>query len=190
MDCQEFLEGYSSYLDGVASTSEQEAFDDHLECCEACARYDRVVQRGLKVFRNLPRVRTSSDFLPRLRHRLYHVDDAIPERSRTSGGSAALVAVAAVGILALAWMPFATSVPVEVELPAVSVEAPPPESAESLPSLFDRGPFLAPTPGSSHPGLLSERAANGASWTYPPSDMFSTGALLLVGAGSGTPAGR
>lgn len=190
MDCQEFLEGYSSYLDGVASLSEQARFEEHLDRCEACARYDRVVQRGLKVFRNLPRVHTSSDFLPRLRHRLYHVDDAIPERSRTTGGSAALVAVAAVGILALAWMPFATRVPVEVELPAVSVEAPPPEPAEALPSLFDRGPFLAPLRSYSSPGRVSGPVAGAPEWAYPSSDVFSTGAFLLVGAGAGTPAGR
>ena len=190
MDCQEFLEGYSSYLDGVAGPSELDAFDEHLEACEACARYDRVVQRGLKVFRNLPKVHTSSDFLPRLRHRLYHVDDDIPERSRTSGGSAALVAVAAVGILALTWMPFATRVPVEVELPAVSVEAPPPERAESLPSLFDRGPFLSPLRSHASPGLVSGRSADAPGWMFPPSDMFATGALLLVGARSGPAAGH
>lgn len=147
MECKEFLEGYSAYLDGVVSREEKEAFREHLERCEACTRYDRVVQRGIEIFRNLPRPDPSPDFFPRLRHRLYHIEDGIPFDSARHGGSAALVAVAAVGLLALAWLPFATQMPVEVELPAVAVEAPPPEAERPMPSLLDPGPFVAPPSG-------------------------------------------
>lgn len=148
MECKEFLEGYSAYLDGVVSRDEETAFRRHLERCEACARYDRVIQRGVEIFRNLPRPDPSPDFLPRLRHRLYHIEDGIPFDTARHGGSAALVAVAAVGLLALAWLPFASRMPVEVELPAVAVEAPRPEpEREDLPSLFDPGPFVAPPSG-------------------------------------------
>lgn len=145
MECKDFLEGYSAYLDGVASPAEEAAFERHIEECEACARYDRVVQRGLEIFRNLPRVEPSSDFLPRLRHRLFHVEDGIPFQSVRHGGSAAAVAVAAVGLLALAWLPFAARMPVEVQLPTVAVEAPAlQEQTHRVPSLFEPGPFLQP----------------------------------------------
>ena len=147
MECKEFLEGYSAYLDGVVSREEEEAFRRHLERCDACARYDRVIQRGVEIFRNLPRPVPAPDFLPRLRDRHYHVEDGIPYDTARHGGSAALVAVAAVGLLALAWLPFASRMPVEVELPAVAVEAPPPETQDDLPSLFDPGPFVAPPSG-------------------------------------------
>lgn len=142
MDCDQFLEGYTDYRDDWLDPGERERFDAHLEECESCARYDRVVQRGLEIFRDLPEVTPSSDFLPRLRHRIYHIEDGIPLRSAHPGGSAALVAVAAVGLMALAWLPFATRVPVEVELPAVAVDPPPVATSEPVPSLFEDGPFL------------------------------------------------
>ena len=59
----------------------------------------------------------------------------------TPVGSAALVAVASVGFLALAWLPFATRISVEVALPPVAVETPVGET--DLPSLFSPGPFIA-----------------------------------------------
>lgn len=164
MECKEFLEGYSAYLDGVVSREEKEAFRQHLEACEACARYDRVVQRGIEIFRDLPRPDPSPDFLPRLRHRLYHIEDGIPFDSARHGGSAALVAVAAVGLMALAWLPFATRMPVEVELPTVAVEAPPPEAERDLPSLLDPGPFVAPGTGSDASWLAASPA-----WKAGPS---------------------
>ncbi|HKK07646.1 MAG TPA: anti-sigma factor [Gemmatimonadota bacterium] len=163
MDCTDFLEGYSDYLDGLLSSSESERFEAHRRECPRCARYDRVVQRGLKICRSLPDVDPSPDFLPRLRHRIYHLEDGIPFGQMRHGGSAALVAVAAVGLLAFAWLPFATSVPVEVELPAVAARTPEPLVspaarvgssslfAAARPSLdgstslfFGRGPYLTP----------------------------------------------
>lgn len=163
MDCTDFLEGYSDYLDGLLSPSEVERFEAHRRQCARCARYDRVVQRGLAIYRSLPDVDPSPDFLPRLRHRIYHLEDGSPLGSVRHGGNAALVAVAAVGLLAFAWLPFATSVPVEVELPAVAARTPEPEAAVPMrpaasslfatarPALdgssslfFARGPYLAP----------------------------------------------
>jgi hypothetical protein len=141
MDCDQFLEGYSSYLDERIAPGERRRFVEHMDDCSSCARYDRVMRRGLEVVRDLPEAEPSPDFLPRLRHRLYHIKDGIPLDS-ARGGSAALVAVAAVGFLALAWMPFATRVPVEVELPPVAVEAPVEAADREVPSLFQPGPFL------------------------------------------------
>lgn len=149
MECEDFLKGYSEYLDGLLSSSEAAEFEAHRGTCERCARYDRVVQRGLQVFRSLPEVDSCPDFLPRLQHRIYHIEDDIPLRGIRHGGSAALVAVAAVGLLAFAWLPFATTVPVEVELAAVEARAPEPPSArppEVTPSsLFTASPFTEPS---------------------------------------------
>ncbi len=166
MECERFLEGYSDYLDGLTSADSAREFEQHLRICGRCQRYDRVMKQGLALCRDLPEVDAAPDFLPRLRHRIYHIEDGIPLATMRSGGSAALVAVAAVGLLALAWLPFATTVPVEVELPAVAARAPSPSPASharretddvsffSLPfglpgtsstSLFSgHGPFLAP----------------------------------------------
>jgi hypothetical protein len=58
------------------------------------------------------------------------------------GGGAALVAMAAVGLLAVVWLPFASKIPVEVELAPVAVTAP--ATGAEVPSLFSPGPFVTP----------------------------------------------
>jgi len=143
MRCEEFLKGYSSYLDKVLSDEQVDAYAEHVRVCRICRRYDRVVKRGQQLCQILPEVESSPDFVPRLKHRLYHIDDASRLASRHLG-SAALVAVASVGFLALAWLPFATRMTVEVELPAIAVAtpAPPPAAAENVPALFRSGPFV------------------------------------------------
>ncbi|MFQ5689782.1 MAG: zf-HC2 domain-containing protein [Gemmatimonadota bacterium] len=144
--CKEFLQRYSEYLDERLSARDLAAVEAHLQSCEACCRYDRVVRRGLSVWRSLPHIGSSRDFGPRLRHRLYHIDDERHLSHHYRVGGAALVAVAAVGLLALAWLPFALEMSVEVELPAVAVEVPSsfPARAAAGASLFGRGPFVVP----------------------------------------------
>ena len=52
MQCDDFLEGYSDFVDGRFEPPEHAPFERHLERCDACARYDRVVQRGLFICRD------------------------------------------------------------------------------------------------------------------------------------------
>ncbi len=143
MRCTEFLEAYSEYLDGRMPRREREGHERHVGECRHCRRYDRVVRRGLALYKTMPQVHASPDFGPRLQHRLFHIDDAGRLTTRRHLGSAALVAVASVGFLALAWLPFATRMSVEVELPAVAVDAPTPETARAAPSLFRKGPYVS-----------------------------------------------
>jgi hypothetical protein len=143
MLCERFLEEYSDFRDGLLSAEQQEEFERHLETCMQCSRYHRVVQRGLELLTSLPPAHSSGDFMPRLRHRLYNVDDGILTVSRNRlGGSAALVGVAAVGLLALFWLPFAATVPVELELPPVAAKTPRGDAGQ-VPSLFRHGPFVS-----------------------------------------------
>ena len=142
MVCQEFIDSYTEYVDGLLSDDDHARFEKHLVDCDSCQRYERVLTRGLSLWRGLPVAATSPDFRPRLQHRLYHVEDAGKLSVRQQLGKAALVAVALVGLLAVAWMSFATRMSYEVELPAVAVQAPPAVAAERQPSLFDPGPYM------------------------------------------------
>ena len=142
MVCKDFLDRYTEYRDGLLSADESARFDQHLEDCESCRRYESVLARGLTLWRALPTAATSPDFMPRLQHRLYHLDDAGKFSPRQHLGSAALIAVASVGLLAVTWLPFATRMSVEVELPPVAVEAPITTVAEGQPGLFDDGPYI------------------------------------------------
>lgn len=142
MVCQEFIETYTEYRDELLSSDERARFDEHLRDCDSCRRYERVLTRGLTLWRRLPGSSTSPDFLPRLQHRLYHVEDAGKLSGRQHLGSAALVAVASVGLLAVTWLPFATRMVVEVELPPLAVQAPVSSFVERQPSLFKPGPYM------------------------------------------------
>ena len=142
MSCEQFIQFYSEYRDGVLCPDERADLEAHLESCPCCARYHRVMQQGLELLSSVPSAESSDDFMPRLRHRLYNVDCGVTEGRRRFGGSAALIGVAAVGLLALFWLPFAASVPVEMELAPVSAHAPPP-GAEEVPALFRSGPFVS-----------------------------------------------
>lgn len=142
MVCQDFIDRYTEFRDGSLGEDDRARFEDHLDGCVSCRRYDHVISRGLALWRAMPGASTSPDFLPRLQHRLYHVQDAGKLSPGQHLGSAALIAVASVGLLAVTWLPFATRVPFEVELPAVAVEAPAALVAERRPSLFEDGPYV------------------------------------------------
>jgi hypothetical protein len=138
------------------------------------------VEQGVSLCHELPAASASHDFLPRLQHRIYHLEDAARLTPKRAVGSAALVAVAGVGFLAVTWLPFATRMSVEVQLPPVAVEAPAPEFAER--ALFDEGPrfndaaFLTPF----YPSLDGS------------SDLFTSYSLTVEGGwpqGQAVPAG-
>lgn len=143
MRCNEFIDGYSDFRDGLVTDEARVQYERHLAACDRCVRYDRVVSRGVEVCCDLLAAEPSPDFLPRLQHRIFHVEDGARLTSRRALGSAALVAVAGVGLLAVAWLPFATRMSVEVQLPPVAVDAPPASLADR-PSLFGDGPYVSP----------------------------------------------
>jgi len=123
MTCQEFLARYSDYLDEMLDPVEAARMHHHLVGCASCARYDRVVRRGLELVRELPVVEPSPDFEPRLQHRLFHVrDERVDERA---SGASAVVALAIAGMLAaIAWSPLLREEPLTIDLPAIQARAP------------------------------------------------------------------
>lgn len=155
MQCTSFIDEYTEYRDGLVNPDREAEFREHAHRCAGCARYDRVMRSGLELLSDLPRPESSDDFMTRLQHRLYNVDQGVIDKtSRTLVGSAALVGVATVGVLALFWLPFAASVPVEWELAPVAVEKPSEQlvfDRENTPSLLSPGPFVMPV------SLLDER---------------------------------
>lgn len=105
MTCQDFLARHSEYMDDLLSPAEAERCAAHISSCVACARYDRVVRQGVRLLRSAPEIEPSSDFFPRLQHRLYNLEDELRAGSR-GPGSSAIVSLALAGVLALlAWSP-------------------------------------------------------------------------------------
>lgn len=142
MVCKDFVERFTEYLDGALAAGERRHFDTHLEDCGACRRYERVLTRGLAAWRALPRAKTSDDFLPRLQHRLYHVDEP-PKRSwRGQLGRAAVIAVASAGLFTLGVSNGSQPLLVEVQLPPVMADVPAEAVAESQGTLINGDPYV------------------------------------------------
>ncbi|HEU4642269.1 MAG TPA: zf-HC2 domain-containing protein [Gemmatimonadaceae bacterium] len=76
MDCREFRDRHSNFVDGMLSDAEAVAMQLHLAECERCARHDTAMRRGLLVLRNLPAIEPSADFLDRLNDRLRQLKQA------------------------------------------------------------------------------------------------------------------
>jgi hypothetical protein len=106
VNCERFLDDYSTFRDGELPARERVAFQAHLDECAACAHYDRVVAGGVEILRDLPRLEVSEDFGARLQHRIWHEElDRMRgrRRARTVGmtgamGLAAALAGVAIGL--------------------------------------------------------------------------------------------
>ena len=126
MDCSEFLRRFSEFLDAPAECSLRREAEAHVADCPKCARYQSVVDRGIRVLQSMPRAEVPESFRPRLQHRLYHLDDALVG----TGASASAVSVTtalgmAVLLTVIAWAPRAVQGTPEVHLPAIVVSGPP-----------------------------------------------------------------
>jgi anti-sigma factor RsiW len=126
MNCTEFVHCFSEYHDGTASETRIREAEDHLSWCPRCRRYHEVFARGVALLRSLPAPDVREDFVPRLQHRLYHVDeDAALHRHTSSGTTALTVLGVALLLTAVAWSPtFRQGAPV-VELAPIVVSRPP-----------------------------------------------------------------
>ena len=162
ISCSDLLDEYSDYRDGLMTQERSSLIEEHLASCESCASYDEVFSRGIVELRGLPPIEPSHDFLPRLQHRLYHVDEeaAWYARPHSSGAPAGFVALLVIVLGAAAWIPLMGSRPAVVELPAVAAVLPAPQ--QPLPLLFQSGPHL----GVSHVSTLAGGPRNELFFRY------------------------
>ena len=169
MTCDEFLTHYSDYLDECFGPADAARWSTHIGECASCARYDRVMRRGLTLVRDLPPVVPGEDFTPRLQHRLYHVQDELIGGRQRGMGRVTLFAGAAVLVIAVAWSPLArpdlfqgeaaTDSPAAVAPAPVAPPAAAPAARADSHSLFVSA-VSAPTPeywqtSGTHPGEIS-----------------------------------
>jgi hypothetical protein len=64
------LARHSEYLDGVLSAEWAEQMTAHLASCADCARYDRVLRRGVKLLQAQPVLDVPAEFLGELQYRI------------------------------------------------------------------------------------------------------------------------
>lgn len=105
MTCTDCIAISSEYLDDLLGPSERSAYDAHLSMCADCARYHRVLSRGLDLVHATPPIPATSDFIVKLNRRLRSLDDERFEKQQSVvSGAAITVALASVIALA-AWSP-------------------------------------------------------------------------------------
>ncbi len=141
MDCEEFLEDYSDFLDGQLEEHPGAEYRDHVRRCPSCAEYDRVMRRGLHLVRALDPPKSNADFFLRLQQRFFDrgTRDA---RMREHGRALAVASLALVGLL-LVSLPVMQPGRGTLQLPPVVVEGPGVD--RDLPSLWGPPPTFAPT---------------------------------------------
>lgn len=126
MTCDRFLEAFTDLRDGRATPDLRRQAEAHLEACADCRHYRRVVDRGLEVLKGEEPLDVPEDFGPRLRHRLYHVDDEKAlHRHVNSGATGTAVLGIALVLAAVAWSPVLRPAEPTVELSPIVVSRPP-----------------------------------------------------------------
>lgn len=104
MDCREFRDKHSTYVDQMCSALEEREMREHVQRCAKCARHDTVVRRSLLLVRNLPTIEPSADFRARLDARLRESSVAVeaPTPLRPSYSRFAAIAAGVAFVTALA----------------------------------------------------------------------------------------
>ena len=125
MTCSEYFKNFSDFIDGNTAEEDVRAFEEHLNECAACSRHRRVIEQGSALLRTLPKPKLSENFVPRLRHRLYHVDDQYSLRSAASVATPAALLAMAVILIIVSWLPVFRDATPEIALETVVVEQPP-----------------------------------------------------------------
>ena len=127
MTCSDFQERFSDYHDGVGDPTFMAAASAHLDACPGCRRYRDVVERGIQILRAVPAPAVGDDFLPRLQHRIYHLEDDHVLNPRETGSATTTTTAVAIALLiaAAAWSPVLMKPP-EVLIDPVVVSRPEP----------------------------------------------------------------
>ncbi len=154
MNCTEVVQRFTDYLDGAMPLEERDAVEEHLGGCSSCGRYRTVVERGATLLRALPPPELREDFEPRLRHRIYHVDDERALGAHQSATPALTVLGIAILLTALAWAPLITGGGRDVMLEPIVVDRAPRDAGRLLPALLTPpGAFSTKTPSHLDDGL-------------------------------------
>ncbi len=105
LTCDDCIQLAGEYIDQVLSTADSARLRAHVEQCAACARYLRVLSRGLSEVQALSPVEPTPGFEFRLHARMRAVDEEVSQHRRAAQSGTAL-ALALAGMVALvAWSP-------------------------------------------------------------------------------------
>ncbi len=165
MNCSQVVAHFTDYLDGTASAEEAGAIERHLDGCPKCVRYQNVLRNGSALLRTLPEPELCEDFVPRLQHRLFNVDNERAIRATADSGAPAMtVAAIAVLLAVVAWSPVLFNGAPVVQLEPIVVDRAPPRNAVRPVSVTPPGTFST----ANQDGLPEGLWANTLLYDYTP----------------------
>ncbi len=118
----------------------------HLEACESCARYDRVIRQGVRLLRAEPSEEAARPVRVASVRREAFAADRRSQALSAAGSGMTLAASLIVTVLltAAAWLPFLSLQTPEVDMPPVVASAP---TVPAVPLMFPLPrPFSTPAP--------------------------------------------
>jgi anti-sigma factor RsiW len=107
LSCKEVLARHSEYIDGEMEAPDTEKWRAHLAACTVCARYDRVLRKGVSLLAAKPELEPEPEFMMHLRYRL--ADEAHRMEMPVNNHMAAAVSTMAVLAL-IAWLPMVVAI--------------------------------------------------------------------------------
>ncbi|MDX1492967.1 MAG: zf-HC2 domain-containing protein [Longimicrobiales bacterium] len=165
MNCSQVVANFTDYLDGLASAEDAAAIERHLDGCPKCVRYREVLESGAELLRTLPEPELGEDFVPRLQHRLFDIEnERVVRVTADSGAPAMAVAAIAVLLAVIAWSPVLFTGSPVVQLEPIVVDRAPTRSAVRPVSVTPPGTFSTTSQQSLPQGLW----ANTLLYDYTP----------------------
>lgn len=195
MNCTEFLDNYSSWVDGDAESEWGDRAAVHALTCESCGQFDAVYRRGRELF-----VATDDDFevdeeafRSSLELRIVQSRHSVAT-DRTLGSGAPLMSLLAMTmvVLSVAWVPVLIQIagptvdlsPIQARRPnlapnALAIRLPAVRVQSSVPS-FERNAAFRPA------SLESGSAGSGSAFWTTPENLFRQYAPVLEPYRAGT----
>ncbi len=156
MTCQDCIAQVTDFLDETLSPIEWARHASHIERCASCARYHRVLRRGLGLVRDVAEIEPTPGFRTRLHRRLRGVNEERRRRERAASGAALVLVVA--GLVALAaWVPIWQEAMQAQRATAFSLQA---DARPGLPPEMDMMDWW-------YPGLDGSAAVSRPAATFP-----------------------
>jgi hypothetical protein len=125
MDCREFRENHTLFVDLMCSGVAEAEMRAHMRECASCSHHDMVIRRSLMLIRSLPSIELSPDFRMRLEARLRSASPVGTTRRSLAISYATFAALAAVvAFITLLAVDVARRSPADIRLTPVVASLP------------------------------------------------------------------
>lgn len=125
LSCSEVLARHSEYIDGEMHAPDSERWRAHLAACSLCARYDRVLRKGVRLLHDEDDLQADPEFIQHLRYRIadehHRMSQPISMNASMAVTVAAVLALAVSLPMMMSKSEATTAVASEIDVRAVEI---------------------------------------------------------------------